>query len=95
MSHPVDPALAHGGNGGEAATAGMAADVELREWVESLDYVYRTGGTERLHQVLRTLHRYAKAVERLPPGAQLRRSLSQASRFTANTPYVRHHPAGA
>ena len=74
VSHPVDPALAHGGNSGEAA------DVELREWVESLDYVYRTGGTERLHQVLRTLHRYAKAVDADLP-------------FTANTPYVNTIPA--
>ena len=72
-SRPVDAGVAPSRNGGEAS------DVELREWVESLDYVYRTGGTERLHQVLRTLHRYAKAVDADLP-------------FTANTPYVNTIP---
>ena len=69
----VEPAPAHGRNGGPAS------DVELREWVESIDYVYRTGGAERLHQVLRTLHRYADAVDADLP-------------FTANTPYVNTIP---
>ena len=49
--------------------------------MESLDYVYRTGGAERLHEVLRTLHRYAKAVDADLP-------------FTANTPYVNTIPPG-
>ena len=69
----VDARHAHGRNGGPAS------DVELREWVESIDYVYRTGGAERLHQVLRTLHRYAEAVDADLP-------------FTANTPYVNTIP---
>ena len=36
-----------------------AFDEELREWMESIDYVYRTGGSERLQQVMSVLGHYA------------------------------------
>ncbi len=56
-----------------------AFDEELREWMESIDYVYRTGGSERLQQVMSVLGHYATEVGSGVP-------------FTANTPYLNTIP---
>lgn len=54
-------------------------ELEIKEWLESLEYVLKTEGTERVKQILHDLDTYAhgKGVE-LP--------------FTANTPYVNTIP---
>lgn len=54
--------------------------VEIKEWLESLDYVLQTGGPERVKRLLRRLQIHAQeAGVRLP--------------FTANTPYINTIPA--
>ncbi len=57
----------------------ISEDVELREWIESLDYVIQNSSEERVRQILRVLG--TRAFEegvRLP--------------FTANTPYMNTIP---
>jgi pyruvate dehydrogenase E1 component len=56
-------------------TAPDFGEIERREWLESLDYVIRHGGAERVHTLLTELQRYAQQAGILFP-------------FTANTPYV-------
>ncbi len=50
-------------------------EVELREWLESLEYVLQTGGAEKVKQILHDLDMYAHE-----SGVELP--------FTANTPYI-------
>jgi pyruvate dehydrogenase E1 component len=58
----------------------QAEDVELREWLDSLDFVLQERGRERAEQILSRLRqRAAEAGVALP--------------FTANTPYVNTIPA--
>jgi pyruvate dehydrogenase E1 component len=58
---------------------GEAEHLETQEWLESLDYVIKTGGPERVRQLLRELQaRAAKFGISLP--------------FTANTPYLNTIP---
>lgn len=55
-------------------------EIELREWLESLDYVVQHGGAERVRKLLRELQMRAySAGIKLP--------------FTANTPYINTIPA--
>ena len=55
------------------------SDVETQEWLESLDYVIKHGGKERVLHILRHLHIRAHAAGiRMP--------------FTANTPYINTIP---
>ena len=54
-------------------------DLETREWLESLEYVLQSGGSERVKQLLRDLDIYAHE-----SGVDLP--------FTANTPYVNTIP---
>src|SRR5580700_5457493 len=57
-------------------------DVELREWLDSLDFVLQEQGRERAAQILQRLQQHAaEAGVTLP--------------FTANTPYVNTIPASA
>ncbi len=54
-------------------------ELETREWLESLEFVLRNGGPERVKQLLHDLDTYAhEAGVELP--------------FTANTPYVNTIP---
>jgi pyruvate dehydrogenase E1 component len=54
-------------------------NTELREWLESLDYVLASGGSERVHQILERLAEHAfKHGVKIP--------------FTAQTPYVNTIP---
>ncbi len=55
-------------------------DIELKEWVESLDSVLRERGTERAEQILQRLHQRAREAGTSLP-------------FTSNTPYVNTIPA--
>jgi pyruvate dehydrogenase E1 component len=57
-------------------------DVEIREWLESLDSVLHSGGPEVAREILERLRAHAKVV-----GLDLP--------FTANTPYVNTIPAAA
>jgi pyruvate dehydrogenase E1 component len=57
-------------------------DVEIREWLESLDSVLQLGGPEVAREILERLRAHAKVV-----GLDLP--------FTANTPYVNTIPASA
>ena len=59
----------------------IAKEIELenREWLESLDYVYENQGPDRVRQLLRRLQ--AQAQRR---GVQFH--------FTANTPYINTIP---
>ncbi|HEX5423627.1 MAG TPA: pyruvate dehydrogenase (acetyl-transferring), homodimeric type [Candidatus Acidoferrales bacterium] len=57
-------------------------DVEIREWLESLDSVLHSGGPEVAREILERLRAHAKVV-----GLDLP--------FTANTPYVNTIPASA
>jgi pyruvate dehydrogenase E1 component len=60
--------------------AEQAEDVELREWLDSFDFVLQERGRERAEQILRRLRQHAsRAGVTLP--------------FTANTPYVNTIPA--
>ncbi|MGE5497738.1 MAG: pyruvate dehydrogenase (acetyl-transferring), homodimeric type [Syntrophothermus sp.] len=56
------------------------AEVETREWLESLDYVMYHSGPERVQELLRELQIYART-----KGVQIP--------FTANTPYINTIPA--
>src|SRR5487761_6960 len=56
-------------------------DVELREWLESLDFVLQERGKERAAEILRRLQQHASQAGVTLP-------------FTANTPYVNTIPAG-
>ena len=63
-----------------AHSSPQVEDVELREWLDSLDFVLQERGRERAEQVLRGLLQHAaEAGVTLP--------------FTANTPYVNTIPA--
>ena len=54
-------------------------EIELREWLESLEYVLQSGGPEKVKQLLHDLDTYAhEAGVDLP--------------FTANTPYINSIP---
>src|SRR5438093_67199 len=55
-------------------------EIERREWLDSLDYVIRHRGAERVNTLLTELHSYAQEA-----GIQVP--------FTANTPYVNTIPA--
>ena len=55
--------------------------LETREWLESLDYVLKAGGPQRVSQLLRQLGDHARQ-----QGVKLP--------FTANTPYVNTIPVG-
>ena len=56
-----------------------SAAIETREWLESLDYVLKQGGEERVQELLQRLEIHAyKAGVRLP--------------FSANTPYINTIP---
>lgn len=60
--------------------AEQTEDVELREWLDSLDFVLQERGRERAEQILGRLREHAsQAGVRLP--------------FTANTPYINTIPA--
>ena len=79
---PGLPLPAAGANGRAApAPAPVQAmpDDELGEWIDSLEYVIRSGGAERARFLLTELRRYAHQ-----RGAELP--------FTANTPYVNTIP---
>ena len=54
-------------------------DVENREWLESLDDVFREGGEERVRELLWHLHVRARKYGVRP-------------HFTANTPYINSIP---
>jgi pyruvate dehydrogenase E1 component len=56
-------------------------DTEIREWLESLEYVRQTGGPKRVQELLRQLQNYAQK-----QGVEVP--------FTANTPYINTIPAG-
>ncbi|HXG64529.1 MAG TPA: pyruvate dehydrogenase (acetyl-transferring), homodimeric type [Blastocatellia bacterium] len=59
--------------------ARVADDVEIREWLDSLDYVIQHGGPERVRTLLQQLQMHAQqAGVKLP--------------FTANTPYINTIP---
>ena len=57
------------------------SDVEIREWLESLDYVIQQGGAEQVTQLLRKLQIHAQQAGISLP-------------FTANTPYINSIPEG-
>src|SRR5689334_3928144 len=56
------------------------SDVEVREWLESLDYVIQQGGAEQVTQLLHKLQIHAQQAGIALP-------------FTANTPYINTIPA--
>src|SRR5438105_4942214 len=69
--------------GAESNSTGSVSDrldeVETREWLDSLDYVFERGGPERVQALFAQLHRHAQqAGIKLP--------------FTANTPYINTIP---
>jgi len=59
---------------------GITRDIENREWRESLDYVFRTQGPERVREMLQLLQ-----IRALKLGVSIP--------FTANTPYINSIPA--
>jgi len=59
---------------------GSPDDVEIREWIESLDYVIEAEGPERAQEILRRLQVRAQ-------------QLGVQTPFTANTPYINTIPA--
>lgn len=61
-------------------TSADIEDVETKEWLNSLDYVMKTGGEERVKQLLRDLQIHVQQA-----GIQLP--------FSANTPYINTIPA--
>ena len=65
-------------NGSSAAATPMPVE-ELSEWIESFEYVLRSGGTSRAHFLLNELERYAH-------------QRGMAMPFSANTPYVNTIP---
>jgi pyruvate dehydrogenase E1 component len=69
MNAPIDP----------AAAGDPASDVELREWLDSLDWVIENGGSERVLELLRELQLHAQK-----NGVQMP--------FSANTPYINTIP---
>ncbi len=65
-----------------ARGSAQVEDVELREWLDSLDFVLQEHGRERTAQILQRMQQHAaEAGVTLP--------------FTANTPYVNTIPASA
>ncbi|MFL6274738.1 MAG: pyruvate dehydrogenase (acetyl-transferring), homodimeric type [Blastocatellia bacterium] len=58
------------------------SDVEVREWLESLDYIIQQGGAEQVTQLLHKLQIHAQQAGISLP-------------FTANTPYINSIPASA
>src|SRR5437868_4127196 len=56
------------------------SDVEIREWLESLDYVIQQGGAEQVTRLLQKLQIHAQQAGISLP-------------FTANTPYINSIPA--
>ena len=65
-----------------ARGSAQVEDVELREWLDSLDFVLQEHGRERAAQILQRMQQHA---------AEAGVTLS----FTANTPYVNTIPASA
>jgi pyruvate dehydrogenase E1 component len=61
-------------------TSSSEEDIELREWLDSLDFVLQERGAERAEQILRRLRLHARQA-----GVHLH--------FSANTPYVNTIPA--
>ena len=66
--------------GGPNAKDQEAREIEKREWLDSLDYVLRAEGPERVRELLKDLQIHARQ-----QGVQLP--------FTANTPYINTIPA--
>src|SRR4029077_20806067 len=65
-----------------ARGSAQVEDVELREWLDSLDFVLQEHGRERAAHILQRMQQHAaEAGVTLP--------------FTANTPYVNTIPASA
>ncbi len=62
-----------------SSKAREANDVEIREWLESLDYVIKHGGPERVQTLLERLQIHARQA-----GVEIP--------FTANTPYINTIP---
>ncbi|MFZ0390422.1 MAG: pyruvate dehydrogenase (acetyl-transferring), homodimeric type, partial [Calditrichia bacterium] len=56
-------------------------EIEIQEWLESLDYVIQHGGPERVKRILHELHQRTFAAGIKIP-------------FTANTPFINTIPAG-
>jgi pyruvate dehydrogenase E1 component len=63
-----------------SSEAREASDIEIREWLDSLDYVIKNGGPERVQNLLERLQIHA-------------RQAGVAIPFTANTPYMNTIPA--
>ncbi|HET8677270.1 MAG TPA: pyruvate dehydrogenase (acetyl-transferring), homodimeric type [Blastocatellia bacterium] len=63
-----------------SSEAREASDVEIREWLDSLDYVIKHGGPERVQSLLEHLQIHARQA-----GVEIP--------FTANTPYINTIPA--
>ena len=63
-----------------SSEAREASDVEIREWLDSLDYVIKHGGSERVQSLLERLQIHARQA-----GVEIP--------FTANTPYINTIPA--
>ncbi|HJQ68979.1 MAG TPA: pyruvate dehydrogenase (acetyl-transferring), homodimeric type [Blastocatellia bacterium] len=63
-----------------SSEAREAGDVEIREWIDSLDYVIKNGGPERVRTLLERLQIHARQ-----SGVEIP--------FTANTPYINTIPA--
>src|ERR671929_326859 len=64
----------------KAKAVEQLSDVEVREWLESLDYIIQQGGAEQVTQLLRKLQIHAQQAGISLP-------------FTANTPYINSIPA--
>src|ERR1700742_779629 len=64
----------------KAKAAEQLDDIEIREWLESLDYVIQQGGAEQVTRLLQRLQLHAQQA-----GIDLP--------FTANTPYINTIPA--
>ena len=56
-----------------------ASDIERKEWLESLEYIYKSDGPERAVEIIRDLQMYAQ-------------SLGIKSQCPANTPYINTIP---
>src|ERR1041384_2884062 len=64
----------------KAKASERLSDIEIREWLESLDYIIQQGGAEQVTQLLHKLQIHAQQAGITLP-------------FTANTPYINTTPA--